>query len=122
MNNSNHDFSFVGGDMLAKMGAWWFVSYLYYLHIDKNNLSWCKSKSASSRQSVFEASREFHVYWLTEVLEMERLDYQKNAGNVSGCETKRMAKELLAVLSNDNGATEMQNIINQLKAKLEIVR
>jgi hypothetical protein len=26
-----------------------------------------------------------------------------------------MAKELLAVLSNDNGATEMQNIINQLK-------
>ena len=80
MKNSNHIFSFAGGDMLAKMGAWWFVSYSYYLHKDRTHRNWSFVKTEATRRSVFNRTKEYHVYWLAEVLHMERLDVQGNAG------------------------------------------
>ena len=119
MKNSNHIFSFAGGDMLAKMGAWWFVSYSYYLHKDRTHRNWSFVKTEATRRSVFNRTKEYHVYWLAEVLHMERLDVQGNAGNLSGNEIKRMAEELLGNLSKDNGVSEMQAVLNKLQADYE---
>lgn len=119
MKNSNHIFSFAGGDMLAKMGAWWFVSYSYYLHKDRTHRNWSFVKTEATRRSVFNRTKEYHVYWLAEVLHMERLDVQGNAGNLSGNEIKRMAEELLDILSKDKGITEMQAVLDKLQADYE---
>ena len=50
---------------------------------------------------------------------MERLDVQGNAGNLSGNEIKRMAEELLDILSKDKGITEMQAVLDKLQADYE---
>ena len=122
MKNSNHIFSFVGGDMLAKMGAWWFVSYSYYLHKDKTHRNWSFVKTEATRRSVFNRSKEYHVYWLVEVLHMERLDAQGNSGNLNAREIKRMAEELLNMLSKDKGETELQAILDKLKDDYERIK
>lgn len=115
----NHIFSFPGGDQLAKMAAWWFVSYSYYLYIDKSHFSWNKSKTASTRRSVYERTKEYHVYWLTEILCMKNLDVHKNAGGLHSDEIKAMAKELLALRSKDEGRSEIQALINSLQKQLQ---
>ena len=122
MKKSTHIFSFVGGDMLARMSAWWFVSYSYYLYKDRTHLNWSCAKTEATRRSVYNRTKEYHVYWLTEVLYMERLDVHGNAGNLSGQEIKRMAEELLGILSKDRGITEMQAVLDKLQADYERVK
>lgn len=117
--NNNHIFSFVGGDLLAKMGAWWFVSYSYYLHVDRTHLAWSKVKTEATRRYVYGRSKEYHVYWLSEVLFMERLDLHGNAGNLSSAQIKSMAEKILSIVSKDNGVSEMQAVLDDLKAKCE---
>lgn len=46
-----HFFNFIGGDILSKMGASWFVSYSYYLHVDKKHENWNKCETVAMRQS-----------------------------------------------------------------------
>ena len=117
--SNNHIFSFAGGEMLARMGAWWFVSYSYYLYVDKTHLNWRSVKSEAARRSVYNRTKEYHVYWLTEVLDMERLDIHGNAGKLSSFEIKEMAEKLLQVLSKDNGVSEMAAMLEKLKRDYE---
>ncbi len=116
---NKHIFSFSGGEMLARMAAWWFVSYLYYLYVDETHLNWRKVKTVATRRSVFERSEDYHIYWLTEVLDMENLDVQGNKGGLSSDEIKAMARELLLYPSNDNGVSETQELIDTLQSELE---
>ena len=44
---------------------------------------------------------------------------QGNSGNLSGNEIKRMAEELLGILSKDNGVSEMQAVLNKLQSDYE---
>lgn len=114
----NHIFSFPGGEQLAKIAAWWFVSYSYYLHIDKTHFQWNKVKTVSTRRSVYEKTKEYHVYWLTEVLDMNNLDVHGNKGGLTSAEIKSMAEKILSVLSKDNGVSEIQALIEKLQAKI----
>lgn len=122
MSKSNHIFNFSGGEMLARMGAWWFVSYSYYLHMDPSHDCWRKVSTEATRRSVYNRSKEFHIYWLCEVLNMQNLDSQGNSGNLRACEIKRMAEELIPVLVNNDEEAELQIKIDKLRAKLEILR
>ena len=122
MSKGNHIFNFSGGEMLARMGAWWFVSYSYYLHIDPSHDCWRKVSTEAARRSVYNRSKEFHIYWLSEVLNMQNLDKQGNSGNLRACEIKRMAEELIPVLVNNDEEAELQIKIDKLRAKLEILR
>ncbi len=115
----NHVFSFSGGDMLAKMGAWWFVSYSYYLHVDRTHLCWRRVQTEATRRAVYNKSREYHTYWLREVLYMERLDVHGNTGNLSSEEIKRMAERVLSVVSKDGGISEMEAMLAKLKREHE---
>ena len=100
--------------MLWGLSAEW-----YYLHKDRTHRNWSFVKTEATRRSVFNRTKEYHVYWLAEVLHMERLDVQGNAGNLSGNEIKRMAEELLDILSKDKGITEMQAVLDKLQADYE---
>ena len=122
MQKTNHIFSFPGGDMLAQMTAWWFVSYTYYLRKDRTHFNWRAVKSESTRRAVYNKTREYHVYWLTEVLDMQNLDVHGNSGNLTSGEVKKMAKELLDTLSKDGGATEIQRLIDRLQAQYDRVK
>ena len=116
---ANHIFSFYGGELLAKMGAWWFVSYSYYLYVDRTHRNWETVKTASSRRSVYNRSEEYHVYWLTEVLDMQNLDVHGNTGRLTSGEIKRMAQKILSILSKDNGISEIEANLEKLKSRLQ---
>lgn len=96
-----HSFSFEGGEILTKMGATWFVSYSYYVYIDKTHLNWKKVKTFSSRASIFESSKKFHKFWLERVLEMDDERLKTNTIEVKPLMTKQMAKALLNGTANN---------------------
>lgn len=116
---NNHIFSFPGGELLTNIAAWWFVSYSYYLYIDRSHFNWMKVGTAERRKAVYNKSKKYHVYWLTEVLDMENLDVQGNKGNLNSREIKSMASELLSLLSKDGGKSEIQALIDELMAERE---
>jgi hypothetical protein len=53
---------------------------------------------------------------------MERLDVHGNAGNLKSAEIKSMAQKILSVVSKDNGVSEMQAILDKLKADYERIK
>ncbi len=122
MSKSNHIFSFAGGEILAQIGAWWFVSYSYYKYVDRNHLNWSYVKTESSRRNKYEKSTEYHTYWLTEVLSMERLDVHGNSGNLTSKQIKEMAKKILDVVSSDGGQSAIQEIIDKLQAQYDYLK
>ena len=91
----NHNFSFVGGDILSKMGAAWFVSYAYYERINKNHKNWSLVSTASSRTSKYNTGVSYHKEWLQEVLVMKNENLNKNTINLGACQVKIMAREML---------------------------
>ena len=119
MDDKNHIFSFPGGDILAGIAAWWFVSYSYYLYIDRAHFNWQKVGTVSQRMGKYHASKKYHVYWLTEVLDMKNLDVHKNKGGLTSHQIKCMARELLSRLSKDGGISEIEALLEDTKAELE---
>jgi hypothetical protein len=97
--NKGHDFNFIGGDILSKIGAAWFVSYAYYNHVDDNHLAWSNSRysklSIDSRAHSYNKSKEYHFEWLNEVLKMTQLDKHKNKCGLVSTQVKTMAAEIL---------------------------
>lgn len=93
--NNGHIFNFDGGDILAGIGATWFVSYAYYENLDRSHLAWNKISTYRSRISKYENSRYYHEYWLKQVENMNNLNLAKNQIGISPEDTKLMAKELL---------------------------
>lgn len=93
---ANHDFPFEGGDILKKMGATWFVSYACHDHCDKSHMNWDKVRTSGMRISYYNRSKQYHEQWLQHVLTMNDANLSKNTIGLTPCETKKMAKELLA--------------------------
>lgn len=87
-----HPFNFKGGDILSKMGATWFVSYAYYLYIDKSHINW---KKYSNRIVIFISSKSYHQFWLTQVLHMNNRKLNTNKMGLDAILTKQMATKLL---------------------------
>ncbi len=94
---ANHDFSFAGGDLLRKMDASWFVSYYCYLNGDTSQLNWqnVSPKSCRSRKLVFRKSKQFHLFWLNEILKMDPNKLGKNKIGLTGSDVVNMANTLL---------------------------
>ncbi|MCM1055514.1 MAG: hypothetical protein NC394_08335 [Bacteroides sp.] len=89
---ASHSFSFDGGEILSKIGATWFVSYAYYEKIDGNHNNW---KNVSSRFANYNNSRNYHKYWLEQVLVMNSENLKRNKLGIDPDTTKAMAKKLL---------------------------
>lgn len=94
-----HEFNFEGGELLTPIGAAWFVSFSYYEYIDPNHLNWKNSRfskySVQSRISRYNSSKQYHMRWLNEVLNMQQLDKHKNFCGLHSSEIKKMAAEIL---------------------------
>ena len=93
--STEHSFNFEGGDILAKMGASWFVSYLYCIRIDDYHRNWELVSTANVRASSFCGSKQYHKLWLKEILKMNPAKLNTNTIDLSAEEVKKMASELL---------------------------
>lgn len=116
---NGHVFSFAGGELLAKMAAWWFVSYSYYLYVDRTHRKWETVTTEATRRSVYGRSKEYHTYWLGEIEFMERLDVHGNTAGLTSSEIKSMARKVLSVVSRDGGVGEMKAMLCRLEAEYE---
>ena len=100
-SKGNHVFSFAGGEQLAGIAAWWFVSFSYYLYVDRTHLGWRAVSTADYRRKIYYNTQKYHSYWLLEVLDMNNLDVHGNSAGISGAETKRMAEAIIAKKTKD---------------------
>ena len=94
MKNSNsdrHTFSFEGGDKLTTIGATFFVSYLYYLHIDSSHTNWNSIKTQKSRISTLKSSGKYHAGWLRNIASMSDANLNRNTLGLHAEEIKKMA-------------------------------
>jgi hypothetical protein len=92
---NGHEFNFDGGEYLTKIGASWFVSYLYYCDIDKSHENWKRIKTVNLRVRIFNGTKKYHEYWLKQVFAMNDCRLETNDIELNAVNIKNMAKELL---------------------------
>lgn len=92
---SEHRFNFKGGEILSKIGATFFVSYLYFKVVDNTHLNWNNILTKHSRIANINKTEEYHMYWLELILEMKNENLEKNTLGLKGSEIKMMAQEIL---------------------------
>ncbi len=90
-----HSFNFDGGNILARIGASWFVSYTYYLAVDMNHINWSFCDTVKMRHSFFSSSYKYHNYWLNKVLQMNPKKLRSNLLCLQGEEVINMAKKII---------------------------
>ena len=94
-----HTFNFAGGEELTTMGASWFVSYSFYCYKDKSHKKWKKVSTYPSRISVFNRTKNYHRFWLQQILEMNERNLNRNKIGLEATEVKNMARELIKIES-----------------------
>jgi len=92
---ANHNFNFDGGEQLRKIGAAWFVSYMFYELVDRTHLNWNEVSTFQLRINTFNKTREYHKYWLQQVINMNDKRLSTNTINLKPIEIKTMAKKIL---------------------------
>jgi hypothetical protein len=92
---TGHEFIFDGGEYLTKIGASWFVSYLYYCNIDKSHMNWERIKTVKYRISIFNKTKKYHKDWLQQILPMNEHKLETNKIGLDALTIKRMAEELI---------------------------
>ncbi|MBE5754537.1 MAG: hypothetical protein E7340_04320 [Clostridiales bacterium] len=93
--NKKHEYNFDGGRQFTSMGACWFVSYKYYLEVDKNHDNWKNCSTVDMRKSIFNNTKSLHDFWLLQVLKMDKNRLYSNALGIKGNKVIEMAKEIL---------------------------
>lgn len=91
----NHDYNFAGGNILANMGASWFVSYSWYCFVNKNHKNWLNISTYEGRISSFKRSVSYHNFWLQQIAHMSENKLSTNKIGLSGSDVIYMAKKLL---------------------------
>jgi hypothetical protein len=94
--SGRHTFSFDGGEQLTTIGATFFVSYLYHLHVDSTHRNWASIKTKSSRISTITNSTRYHRAWLERVSVMSDANLSKNTLGLDGAKVKAMARLFLS--------------------------
>lgn len=111
---TSHPFNFDGGEELSHMGATWFVSYAYFCYIDRKHFNWTNIKTVDSRKSIYETTKQYHKFWLSQILLMEESRLNTNKIGISAVEIKKMAKQVLAKIrynvTNENLEVKNRNM------------
>jgi hypothetical protein len=87
-----HTVTFEGGEQLTTVGATFFVSYLYYFHVDPMHRNWDSIRTKASRISTITNSTKYHGAWLERVGGMSDANLAKNTLRLDGTEVKAMAR------------------------------
>ncbi|PFG10720.1 MULTISPECIES: hypothetical protein [unclassified Marinobacter] len=98
-NPARHIFSFEGGDKLTTIGATFFVSYLYHLHVDSTHRKWASIKTQKSRISTINKSEQYHSIWLKHIGGMSEANLNRNTLGLDGATIKKMALAIQKSLS-----------------------
>lgn len=93
---NKHGYSFEGGELLAKMGASWFVSYAYHIRKDPMHGNWNQlKKGVEECKRRFMPSTLYHRFWLCKILNMNDARLNTNKIGLTATQVKQMAHELL---------------------------
>lgn len=85
-------FKFAGGKYLTRIGASWFVSYMYGTLKDPTHLNWKNVSNPSSRASSCVSNSIYHKIWIAEIVGMNPKQLQRNKIGLTGQEILDMAK------------------------------
>lgn len=99
--SERHTFSFDGGDKLTTIGATFFVSYLYHLHVDTRHRNWALIKTQNSRISTINNSKNHYRSWLSHIQNMSDANLNRNSLGLEGSAIKQMALAVQEKLWND---------------------
>jgi len=91
-------FNFSGGVQLTRIGACWFVSYMYYKKVDNTHLNWKKVSTHPTRASNCIRNSVYHKAWIKEIVKMNPNQLEKNKLGLSGTDIICMAKVLLPII------------------------
>ena len=91
-------FKFAGGEQLTRIGASWFVSYMYYTKKDATHLNWKKVSNPSVRASKCNKNSAYHKTWIKEIVDMNPKQLQRNKLGLTGNDIISMAKILLPMI------------------------
>ena len=92
---ARHSYSFDGGENLASIGAYWFVSYAYFDRIDQTHRNWDRVSTVQYRTSLYHSTKEFHEIWLKEICGMNPSNLNKNTIGLSAQQIQQMSFALL---------------------------
>jgi len=92
---TRHVFSFEGGEQLTTIGATFFVSYLYYRHVDPTHSNWDSIRTKISRISTITRSEQYHRAWLERIGSMNDANLSRNTLGLDGMAVKKMARDVL---------------------------
>ena len=90
-----HTFVFEGGEQLTTIGATFFISYIYHLHIDSMHRNWESIATRKSRISTIASSTRYHHAWLERVGGMSAANLSRNTLGLDGATVKSMARAIL---------------------------
>lgn len=93
-----HTFTFEGGEQLTTIGATFFVSYLYYLHVDSAHSNWASIKTKNSRISTINRSEKYYRTWLKHIGGMKDANLNRNTLGLDGTDVKQMALTIIKAL------------------------
>ena len=92
----SHAFAFYGGRSLNGMGASWFVSYAYHLHVDPSHTNWDNVSTMCNRISKYNSTFSYHRYWLDKVMTMNDNKLTQNEIGLTAIQIKNMAKKVMS--------------------------
>lgn len=91
-------YKFAGGKQLTRIGASWFVSYMYYLKVDKTHSNWQNVSNPISRVTKCVKNSTYHKVWINEIVGMNHNRLNKNQLGLAGNDIISMAKVLLPII------------------------
>ncbi|MEQ1484780.1 hypothetical protein [Methyloglobulus sp.] len=78
--------------------ATFFVSYLYYRHVDSTHSNWASIKTKNSHINTINISEQHHRAWLERIGGMNDANLSKNTLGLDGAAVKKMALTVLKAL------------------------
>ncbi|MBR3810119.1 MAG: hypothetical protein IKK46_07420 [Clostridia bacterium] len=91
-------FNFAGGKELTGIGASWFVSYMYYLKVDKAHLNWQNISNPMTRASKCANNSRYHKVWIDKIADMNPNRLKRNNLGLTGNDIISMANILLPLM------------------------
>ena len=93
-----HDYNFNGGNLLRRIGASYYVCYLYGINIDPSETRWQQMKTKDFRNKLIAKHTKYCSPWLEEISKMEKVE--TNLMGLTVCEVHKYAEVLLRKFPN----------------------
>jgi hypothetical protein len=101
MPQQHHPFGFEHGEILSHIGAAWYASYAYYMHVDNEHRNYT-NVSTGWRIPGYQKNLELEKYFIKRITQMSPAKLNTNKIGLSGEEVVRMARAVLAKLSEQH--------------------